>query len=88
MTAACAESDYLLAVQGHPNIVAFFGTFCFLTSSQERKWMIVTEGHLGGDIESRVRRCGAFADREALHFSLGVLKAFLTFMNISLYTET
>eukprot|EP00928_Gymnodinium_smaydae_P021293 TRINITY_DN18293_c1_g2_i2.p1 TRINITY_DN18293_c1_g2~~TRINITY_DN18293_c1_g2_i2.p1 ORF type:complete len:544 (+),score=50.79 TRINITY_DN18293_c1_g2_i2:52-1683(+) len=72
---ACAECDYLLAARSHPNIVAFFGTFRFLTFSGERKWMIVTEGHSGGDVESQVRRRGAFPEREALQISMGVLKA-------------
>eukprot|EP00928_Gymnodinium_smaydae_P078333 TRINITY_DN6220_c0_g2_i1.p1 TRINITY_DN6220_c0_g2~~TRINITY_DN6220_c0_g2_i1.p1 ORF type:complete len:559 (+),score=36.43 TRINITY_DN6220_c0_g2_i1:54-1730(+) len=72
---ACAECDYLLSARSHPNIVAYVGTFCFWSSSQERKWMIVTEGHLGGDMRSRVRRCGAFSDSEALQVLEGVLKA-------------
>eukprot|EP00928_Gymnodinium_smaydae_P078336 TRINITY_DN6220_c1_g2_i1.p1 TRINITY_DN6220_c1_g2~~TRINITY_DN6220_c1_g2_i1.p1 ORF type:complete len:546 (-),score=31.14 TRINITY_DN6220_c1_g2_i1:98-1735(-) len=71
---ACAECHCLLAARSHPNIVAFVGAFCFLTPL-ERTWMIVTEAHLGGDVESRVRSCGAFCDREALKVLRDVLKA-------------
>eukprot|EP00928_Gymnodinium_smaydae_P086015 TRINITY_DN6979_c0_g2_i1.p1 TRINITY_DN6979_c0_g2~~TRINITY_DN6979_c0_g2_i1.p1 ORF type:complete len:541 (-),score=50.90 TRINITY_DN6979_c0_g2_i1:232-1854(-) len=71
---ACAECDYLLEVGSHPNIVSFIGAFCFWNSQKQRQWMIMTEAHLGGDVEVRVRRRGAFSDREALEISRGVLQ--------------
>eukprot|EP00928_Gymnodinium_smaydae_P086016 TRINITY_DN6979_c0_g3_i1.p1 TRINITY_DN6979_c0_g3~~TRINITY_DN6979_c0_g3_i1.p1 ORF type:complete len:488 (-),score=36.18 TRINITY_DN6979_c0_g3_i1:303-1739(-) len=73
-TLACAECDYLLAVKNHPNIVSFIGAFCFRSSQRQVEWMIMTEAHLGGDVEIRVRRRGAFSDREALEISRGVLQ--------------
>eukprot|EP00928_Gymnodinium_smaydae_P097803 TRINITY_DN8943_c1_g1_i1.p1 TRINITY_DN8943_c1_g1~~TRINITY_DN8943_c1_g1_i1.p1 ORF type:complete len:389 (-),score=22.26 TRINITY_DN8943_c1_g1_i1:324-1490(-) len=72
---ACAECDYLLEVGSHPNIVSFIGAFCFWDSTKERRWMIMTEAHLGGDLDLRVRRLGAFSERRALEISRDVLKA-------------
>eukprot|EP00928_Gymnodinium_smaydae_P091926 TRINITY_DN7568_c0_g2_i3.p1 TRINITY_DN7568_c0_g2~~TRINITY_DN7568_c0_g2_i3.p1 ORF type:complete len:561 (+),score=63.04 TRINITY_DN7568_c0_g2_i3:125-1807(+) len=71
----CAESQFLLAIGKHPNIVAFCGVFCFVTPSQECKWMILMESHLGGDISQRVRCHGTFSERASLEVSLGVLNA-------------
>eukprot|EP00928_Gymnodinium_smaydae_P099054 TRINITY_DN9354_c2_g1_i1.p1 TRINITY_DN9354_c2_g1~~TRINITY_DN9354_c2_g1_i1.p1 ORF type:complete len:561 (-),score=76.82 TRINITY_DN9354_c2_g1_i1:337-2019(-) len=72
---ACDECHYLLATGNHPNIVAFWGVFCFVTPLQECRWMILMESHPGGNIGERVRRHGAFSKHASLEASGDVLRA-------------
>eukprot|EP00928_Gymnodinium_smaydae_P037882 TRINITY_DN26242_c0_g1_i1.p1 TRINITY_DN26242_c0_g1~~TRINITY_DN26242_c0_g1_i1.p1 ORF type:complete len:869 (-),score=90.88 TRINITY_DN26242_c0_g1_i1:277-2883(-) len=72
---ACMETAYLLAAQGHPNIVRFFGLHCLMCGMDQPSLVLMMEAHDGGCLHDLVSCRGPLAPLNALKILEGLLQA-------------
>eukprot|EP00928_Gymnodinium_smaydae_P001063 TRINITY_DN10396_c0_g1_i5.p1 TRINITY_DN10396_c0_g1~~TRINITY_DN10396_c0_g1_i5.p1 ORF type:complete len:897 (+),score=87.90 TRINITY_DN10396_c0_g1_i5:97-2787(+) len=70
-----AEASYLIAVRGHPNVAHFFGLFCLTREGQEPSWVLMTEAHQHGNLQSHIRANNGLPVARALNYIMGLLQA-------------
>eukprot|EP00928_Gymnodinium_smaydae_P004081 TRINITY_DN11424_c0_g3_i1.p1 TRINITY_DN11424_c0_g3~~TRINITY_DN11424_c0_g3_i1.p1 ORF type:complete len:858 (+),score=91.48 TRINITY_DN11424_c0_g3_i1:27-2576(+) len=72
---ACMETAYLLAAQGHPNVVRFFGLFCLSCGMDQPTYVLMMEAHDGGCLHDRISSDGPLAALDALQNLEGLFQA-------------
>eukprot|EP00928_Gymnodinium_smaydae_P039097 TRINITY_DN26794_c0_g2_i1.p1 TRINITY_DN26794_c0_g2~~TRINITY_DN26794_c0_g2_i1.p1 ORF type:complete len:680 (-),score=97.21 TRINITY_DN26794_c0_g2_i1:288-2279(-) len=74
-TDVLVESSYFLAVQGHPNIVKYYGLFCESQENQAPVWTMVMEMHERGNLKDKIREEGPMGDLQCLKITADLLSA-------------
>lgn len=73
---AIVEASHLVAVQGHPNIVAFFGLFTMQPlDDHPAQWIMAMEYCCRGDLHDNIGKGGLYGEVQAMEMLAGILSA-------------
>lgn len=72
-----AEAAFLIAMQRHPNIIAFYGIFTMPDEADAAliRWVMALEWCCKGDLHDRLIKLGAYGEAHAAGLTVGLLAA-------------